>query len=61
MERAKILALNLSATLVWVAQAIAERVDKKRVRNYQINFANALSVLKNELVSYINQQSPWGG
>ncbi len=57
---AKILALNLSAMVVWVAQAIAERVYKDRAKNYQINFANAISVLKNDLVSYINQRSPWG-
>ena len=56
---AKILALNLSAMLVWVAQAIADRVYEKRKKTYQINFANALSVLKNDLVRYLTNDSPW--
>jgi hypothetical protein len=57
---AKVLALNLSAMMVWVAQAIADRVYEKRKRKYQINFANALSVLKNDLIRYISGASPWG-
>ena len=57
---AKVLALNLSAMMVWVAQVIADRVYAKRNHRYQINFANALSVLKNDLIRYIASSSPWG-
>ena len=57
---AKVLALNLSAMMVWVAQVIADRVYAKRDHRYQINFANALSVLKNDLIRYIASSSPWG-
>ena len=57
---AKVLALNLSAMMVWVAQVIADRVYAKRDHRYQINFANALSVLKNDLIRYIVSNSPWG-
>ena len=33
----------------WVAQAIAERIYQERKHTYQLNFANALSVLKKRI------------
>jgi hypothetical protein len=56
---AKIVALNLAAMLEWVAQAIADRVYAKREHPYQINFANALSVLKNDLIRWLSKGMPW--
>jgi hypothetical protein len=56
---AKIIALNLAAMLEWVAQAIADRVYAERQHCYQINFANALSVLKNDLIRWLAKGMPW--
>lgn len=56
---AKIIALNLAAMLEWVAQAIADRVYAQRQHRYQINFANALSVLKNNLIRWLAKGMPW--
>jgi hypothetical protein len=50
---AKMVAVNLAAIMEWVAQAIADRLYKDRKLSYQINFANALSVLKNDLIRWI--------
>jgi hypothetical protein len=50
---AKILALNLAAVLVWVAQAIADQLYAHRRHPYQIDFANALSQMKNNLVRWL--------
>jgi len=47
---AKIFVLNLTAVLSWVAQAIADRLYKARKRPYRVNFANALSKIKDNLV-----------
>jgi len=33
---------------VWIAQIIGDRVYSGRIHYYQINYANALSVLKND-------------
>lgn len=43
---AKIFAMNLTAILVWVAQAIADRLYATRRHPYRVNFANALSKMK---------------
>ncbi len=58
---AKIIALNLAVVMEWVAQAIAERIYKERKHIYQINFANALSVLKNALIRWMAKGMPWDG
>jgi hypothetical protein len=47
---AKIFALNLTAILSWVAQAIADRLYQERRRAYRVNFSNALSKMKDNLV-----------
>jgi hypothetical protein len=47
---AKIFALNLTAILSWVTQAIADRLYKARKRPYRVNFANGLSKMKDNLV-----------
>jgi len=47
---AKIFMVNLAAILVWVAQAIADRLYQHRKRYYQVNFANALSKMKDNAV-----------
>ena len=47
---AKIFVLNLTAIVSWVAQAIADRLYKARKRLYRVNFANALSKIKDNLV-----------
>ena len=43
---AKIFAMNLAAILVWVAQAIADRLYAARRHPYRVNFATALSKMK---------------
>lgn len=47
---AKLVALNLTAMLAWVAQAVADRLYQARRRAYRVNFANALSKMKHTLV-----------
>jgi hypothetical protein len=47
---AKIFVLNLTAILTWVAQAIADRLYRQRRHAYRINFANALSKMKDNVV-----------
>ena len=47
---AKMFVLNLSAVLAWVAQAIADRLYQARKRRYRVNFANALSKMKDNVV-----------
>ena len=47
---AKIFVLNLTAILTWVAQAIADRLYKARKRPYRVNFTNALSKIKDNIV-----------
>jgi len=55
---AKILALNLAAMVAWVAQAIADRCYRQRRYRYQVNFANALSLMKNRLVRWLLRPQP---
>ena len=38
--------MNLTAILVWVAQAIADHLYATRRRAYRVDFANALSKMK---------------
>ena len=47
---AKLFTVNLTAICAWVAQAIAERCHQQRRRSYRINFANALSKMKDSVV-----------
>lgn len=47
---AKLFMINLTAILAWVAQAIADRLYRGRQHPYRVNFANALSTMKDNLV-----------
>jgi hypothetical protein len=47
---AKLFTLNLTAIIAWVAQAIADRRLASRRRPYKVNFANAVSKMKDNLV-----------
>ena len=47
---AKLFTVNLTAVIAWVAQAIADRRLASRRRPYKVNFANALSKMKDNLV-----------
>jgi len=42
--------MNLVAILSWVAQAIADRLYQGRQLAYRVNFANALSKMKDNLI-----------
>ncbi|MEJ2388331.1 MAG: IS4 family transposase [Chromatiaceae bacterium] len=55
---AKIFVLNLASILSWVAQAIADRLYQTRKRAYRVNFANALSKMKDNLVRLFVFDSP---
>ncbi len=55
---AKIFVLNLATILSWVAQAIAERLYKARKRAYRVNFANALSKMKDNVIRLFIFDSP---
>jgi len=55
---AKIFVLNLSAVLSWVAQAIADRLYQTRKHTYRVNFANALSKMKDNVVRLFIFDSP---
>ena len=55
---AKIFVLNLAAILSWVAQAIADRLYQNRRRAYRVNFANALSKMKDNVVRLFVSNSP---
>ena len=55
---AKILALNLASMTAWVAQAIADQRYRHRRLRYQVNFANALSLMKNRLVRLLLGANP---
>ncbi len=46
---AKIFAMNLTTILVWVAQAIADRLYQMRCHAYRVNFANAFSQMKHSI------------
>ena len=47
---AKLFTLNLTAICAWVAQAIADRLYQHRRRTYRVNFAHALSKMKDAVV-----------
>ncbi len=47
---AKIFVMNLSRALAWVAQCVADRLYRHRKHSYRINFAHALSVMKDQIV-----------
>ena len=55
---AKILALNLASMTAWVAQEIADQRYRHRRLHYQVNFAHALSLMKNRLVRLILGTNP---
>jgi hypothetical protein len=55
---AKIFVLNLTAILTRVAQAIADRLYQARKRAYRVNFANALSKMKDNVVRLFLFDSP---
>ncbi len=57
---AKVFMLNLAAILVWVAQSIADRLYQNRKRQYQVNFANALSKLKDNVIRLFLTIGPSG-
>jgi hypothetical protein len=56
---AKVFMHNLAAMLVWVGQAIADRLYRHRRHGYQVNFADALSKMKNHLIRLLTQSTPW--
>jgi hypothetical protein len=47
---AKLFTLNLTAICAWVAQAIADRLYQHRRSTYRVNFAHALSNMKESVV-----------
>ena len=55
---AKIFVMNLAAILSWVAQAIAKRLYQTRRHAYRVNFANALSKMKDNVVRLFVFDSP---
>jgi hypothetical protein len=57
---AKVLALNLTAILAWVAQWMTKRLYQERRRDYQVNFANALSKMKDNVVRLLGLEPPPG-
>jgi hypothetical protein len=57
---AKVLTLNLTALLVWVAQWMTKRLYQQRRHAYQVNFANALSKMKDNVVRLLTLDPPPG-
>jgi hypothetical protein len=55
---AKVLTLNLTALLVWVAQWMTQRLYQARRHTYQVNFAHALSKMKDNIVRLFGLQTP---
>lgn len=55
---AKIFAQNLASVFVTLAQWLADQHYRQRKYRYQINFANALSKMKNTLVQLFLHRSP---
>lgn len=51
---AKVLTLNLTSILAALAQWMAKRLYARRRREYQVNFANALSKMKDNLVRLLS-------
>jgi len=56
---AKILALNLTMIFARVAQWLVDERHRHRRRAYQVNFANALSKMKNNIIRMFFHTSPW--
>jgi hypothetical protein len=50
---AKLLTLNLTAMFAWIGQAVADRLHAQRRHVYQINFANAITQMKNRVVRWL--------
>ena len=50
---AKLLTLNLTAMFAWIAQAVADRLYAQRRYVYQVNFANAITQMKNRVVRWL--------
>lgn len=57
---AKVLTLNLTALLVWLAQWLTRRLYQERRHRYQVNFANALSKMKDNVVRLLDLSPPPG-
>jgi len=57
---AKVLTLNLTALLVWLAQWMIRRLYQERRHRYQVNFANALSKMKDNVVRLLGLSPPPG-
>ncbi|MEY6434085.1 transposase, partial [Thioalkalicoccus limnaeus] len=57
---AKVLTLNLTALLVWLAQWMTKRLYQARRHRYQVNFANALSKMKDNVVRLLALDPPPG-
>jgi hypothetical protein len=55
---AKLLTLNLTSILVGVAQWMTKRLYQERRRGYQVNFANALSKMKDNVVRLLALARP---
>lgn len=55
---AKLLTLILTAILVWVAQWMTTRLARERRRDYQVNVANALSKLQDNVVRMLSPEPP---
>ena len=55
---AKILAENLTAIFVLLAQQLVDQRYAHRKRCYQVNFANALSKMKNNIIRVLLDSSP---
>jgi hypothetical protein len=58
--QAKVLAMNLTAMFAWIAQAVADRLYAERRHRYAINFANALTQMKNRIVLWLVGVDPSG-
>lgn len=55
---AKIFAQNMASIFVFLAQWLADERYRKRKHTYQVNFANAISKMKNNIVRVFLQTSP---
>ena len=55
---AKLFMVNLTAILAWVAQAIADRLYQERRCAYRVNFANALSKMKDNVIRLFLDAGP---
>jgi hypothetical protein len=55
---AKVLTLNLTAILASLAQWMTKRLYQQRRHDYQVNFANALSKMKDNIVRLLGADPP---